>query len=262
MTLHSDLWSLTRMAEALTFEDVPISLVLYPEYRLQENRLVKEHEGRMVPWGMSGTWMGEGEHLMLPQAQLLSRPPQPGLLVECAPAFDFVYDAVDVTARLENHSRVKRIRKRNLYHFQEVIGSDLPLLEMQTVFRQAMVRLTAPHPEFEALFLQLLEELDCHFLTQNLRVVLVKRGTGLVGFQLLWIAGAQQFQVHRYIVPEHLDATRLLDLHLAEMASHDRLAINVGDAQGLPGVQQYKFSLKPAELRSYFNVVRSGGPHA
>lgn len=261
MSLHTKLRTLTRMAEALTFEDVPISLVLYPEYHLQEGRLVKDHQGRKVPWGMSGTWNGTGEHLMLPQKQLLSRPPEAGLLVECAPVFDFTYDACDIKTTLASHSRVKRIHKRNLYHFREVIGSDLPVQAMKTVFSQAMVRLTAPHPDFEVLFLQLLDELDCHFLSQYLRVVLVTCGPETVGFQLIWVAGRQQFQVHRYIVPEHLDATRLLDLYLAEVAMHEQLAVNVGDAQGLPGVQQYKFSLKPAELCAYFNVVR-GGPHA
>jgi hypothetical protein len=241
------------------FEDVPISLCLYPW-------VVPDGKGARIAypgqrrdgkrWGMSAAYDPREEHYMLPSEVVRARPPAPQFAVTAAPVFDVILDPAVTRPVLMAHRSFKGALREGFRTASERPG----LAEAIAVYTAASKRIEKPHRTYDERFLAMLgyvlesEALPVEFLTLRTRF------GDLAGFQILWIGARELIQVFRFVVPQAVYATRLFDdaalrrAHGVEPTLSSRL--NVGDAYRLRGLLHYKMALRPVELRPYFNVLR------
>jgi hypothetical protein len=237
--------ALEKMGPIQTFEDVPISLCLYPWVRAGDGCAVISYPGQRRHghrWGMSGAWDGRSCHYMLPASALIAKPPAPGLRVTAAPVFDVILSA---------EKSVPALLKRSAGVAADYSVSSSPPSpdEAIDIFTSAMDRIDDPHPTYQDRFKSMLARvlsggLPVSFFT-------VRAGWACVGFKVIWLGCSEPISVFTFTAAGHTSASRLM--WAAALEAHG--SINAGDAYRLPGLLRFKMEMKPAELRPYFNVL-------
>lgn len=243
-----------KLGPARTFEDVPISLCLFPFLVPENGSLVvrgttQRREG--YRWGMSASWNGKTPHYMLPASILFQKPPRRPMHVTCCQVIDFIYDPVEMAEKLAKDSWVKRSSR-------EMIGVG-PLSPNTETRSQQIMGIVREQPFAKGAWLerfQLLSQMQRLAQMHAIGVYDCAKGVDLIGFAMLWIESQTCFVVHRYLLPTHRRHTRLVDFKIAIAATKlGCTELNLGDAHRLPGVFSYKLELHPLRLGHYVNVL-------
>lgn len=242
------------LGPARTFEDVPISLCLFPFLVPENGSLVvrgttQRREGHR--WGMSASWNRKTPHYMLPASILHRQPPRRPMHVTGCQVIDFIYDPVEMAEKLARDSWVKR-------SFKEMIGIG-PLPADPELKSQQVMGIVREQPFAKGAWLErfhLLSQIQRPSQMHTIGVYDCAKGIDLIGFAMLWIESKTCFVVHRYLLPTHRRHTRSVDFKIALAATKlGCTELNLGDAHRLPGVFAYKLELQPLRLGHYINIL-------
>jgi hypothetical protein len=255
-SVHELLEALSPLGPFRTFEDIPLSLALYPVLRFDGSFLRIREDGSNRAgkrWGMSSTWDGREEHYMVPQECLLVKRPREDHYLTAAQVFDFVYEIPRMIEAAARNAHFKKAAKLPV----RVIQAPPDPRAMFAIFKRFSRILDPPFEGYGDRMRDLLKGLSMACVRKHLACFYLYREAGLVGFALMWIDGVTCFHTHRFIVSEERNLTRYFDVEIARSVASEFgcSKINIGDAHGLPGLGAYKLSLRPAQLVSYFNVL-------
>lgn len=245
---------LTAMGPHLTFEDMPISLALYPWVTVDNGVCRIDWPGQKrhgQRWGMSGTWDRQTDHYMLPMSVLNRKTPLRGY-VTAHQVFDFIYTPESIAqACLKNnhYHRSQRIADR-----LSVRIGDLDPDEAILIYDQA--HSSFAHDAYRQRLLDLLHVLPAAYLSPYVMTMQLLLDGVVIGWLACWIEAGQCTSVLRYVTETHKNHTRWFDNEFAQVCARNAIkTISQGDAHRNPGLTAYKFSLSPVELRPYFNVL-------
>lgn len=245
-----------QAGDVSTMEDVPIFLALWPKVLVDGDgrvRLVSYQEfGHGMLWAVSSTWDGRTPHLHISESALHRRIPDNGLLVRLSPVFDFLYSP----ASLMDVCSTDRNFKRGVREGVTVAVDVVQPARMQSIVVRSLGESSYGFPAYYPQRFRSL--LDCApMLAEQQTAVLVLRDKWGedVGFSWIWVDGGVMYVPYTHILGGFRQYTRLLLWHTASLAASMGLqAINYGDANGLPGLTHFKFSLRPSGFCHYYDV--------
>jgi hypothetical protein len=245
--------ALTELTPHLTFEDMPLSLALYPWVEVQDGFCVINWPGQPrhgKRWGMSATWDRTEDHYMLPAAVLAKHKPN-SAYVTAHQVFDFIYTPNGLIDACEANS-----------HYRQSTHNDLLAVEYKALDPDEAMHVYTdagteePHPTYTVRLFEMLKTLDAAWLAPYVFTMQLRLGATLIGWMVNWLEGDTCTQVFRYVKRQHKGHTRFFDAVMAQYCVRiDIPFINLGDAHRLPGLAAYKFSLGPHLLQPYFNVL-------
>lgn len=251
----------------LAFEDVPISLALYPFLHVESNALVVRGTGQRRDgkrWGMSATWERGHEHYMVPSRLVVSSaaahggmPDPTRLNLTTAQPFDFVYEPFELEGRLRRTKHARSSEKNEGLRFDRIKARHWAWA-IESIFKEQGFELPeGGHEAFVDLleFADELEQFEClgAFLDHE-----------LIGFAMLWHEHASPddllahttFVAHRCMRRSLRRHTQLFDSFIAGVAwVNGSTELNRGDALRLPGVASYKLAMRPVRLDPYVNFL-------